>query len=152
VEAERNQDDKKPNPHQKTAAEWEAYADLALKLTHVEDAKNGYEQALKQRISLSALEHLIMIYEKEDQLIACLENIVLLVSLLGIMILISDQNYVDDIYPGPIATALFRLIHANGLTKVQNALVAMNVQATIYRKVTLYFEYAELFRVSGCND
>lgn len=86
VEAEKNHDDKKPNPHRKTAAEWESYADLALKLNHVEDAKKGYEQALKQRLSLAALGHLIRIYEKEDHLIACLENIALLVSLLGIMI------------------------------------------------------------------
>jgi hypothetical protein len=91
------------------------------------------------------LEALVKIHGEDDKVIPCLENAALLISML-------DQAYFEPIYPTSIAKAIFNLIHKNGLTKIQNAVVAMNLHPAIYRKVIKYFEYAELFRVPGCND
>ena len=43
------------------------------------------------------------------------------------------------------------LIRRHGFAKVQNVLISMNVPQAGYRQIIRYFEYAELFRVSGAD-
>ncbi|KAJ2998552.1 hypothetical protein HDV02_004456, partial [Globomyces sp. JEL0801] len=107
--------------HRKRGAEWEIYANLALRLNHIDDAKEGYTQCLNQKLSTSALLALAKIYSNEGNVIPCLQCVVKMVNCL-------DRTFNEETYPS--------LIKKNGLTKVQNALVAMNVHQTTYKHIT----------------
>ncbi|KAJ3049906.1 hypothetical protein HK097_009098, partial [Rhizophlyctis rosea] len=128
--------------YRKTGAEWEIYGDLAERLQHKEDAKEAYRLSLDQRFSVKAWLKLLEMNSAEGNLQGTLQAAVQLVTIL-------DRAYVETTYPSPIARALFRLITKHGLAKVQNALISMHVPKHQYPLVTRFFEYAELFSVSG---
>ena len=113
----------------KTGAEWEILGHLALRLHSTFDAKQAFTLCVDQMLSTSALLNLIDIYSTEGQIGPCLEMIVKMVNCL-------ERTFSEETFPSPIATALFRLIRKHGLTKVQNALVAMNVNTISYRHIT----------------
>ena len=115
--------------HRKTGSEWEVYAKLCKRLHQTEDARDGFRQCLDQKLSTSALLSIIEIYANENSIIPCLQNIVRMVACL-------DRTFSEETYPSPIAAGLFKLIRQNGLTKVQNALVAMNVNPITYKNLS----------------
>lgn len=113
----------------KTGTEWEILGNLALRLHSPFDAKQAFTLCLDQMHSTSALLNLIAIYSAEGQINPTLELVVRMVNCL-------ERTYSEDTYPSPIATSLFILVGQHGLTKVQNALVAMNVNSITYRHIT----------------
>lgn len=113
----------------KTGAEWEVLGHLALRLHSTFDAKQAFRLCVDQMLSTTALLNLIDIYSTEGQTGPCLEMIVKMVNCL-------ERTFSEETFPSPIATGIFRLVRRHGLTKVQNALVAMNVNATSYRHIT----------------
>jgi hypothetical protein len=115
--------------HRKTGTEWEIYAKLCKRLHQLEDARDGFRQCLDQKLSTSALLSIIEIYANENSIIPCLQSIVRMVACL-------DRTFSEETYPSPIAAGLFKLIRQNGLTKVQNALVAMNVNPVTYKNLS----------------
>ena len=114
--------------HRKNGGEWEVYAKLCLKLHQIDDARDGFKQCLEQKLSTTALLSIIDIYASENSIIPCLQNIARMMACL-------DRTFSEETYPSPIARGLFKLIGANGLTKVQNALVAMNVNPVTYKNL-----------------
>ncbi|KXS21181.1 chaps-domain-containing protein [Gonapodya prolifera JEL478] len=127
--------------YRKTAAEWEVYGDLSLRLEHKEEAKDSYLLALEQRFSAKALLRLMDMYSEEgliQETLACVSR------------LAASQDRVygsTNTYPSPITVALFRLISQHGLAKVQNACLALKN----YKLLTKYLEYAETFKVEGVD-
>jgi hypothetical protein len=115
--------------HRKTGTEWEIFGRLSLRLHQTEDAKEAYQLCLSQKLSTSALIAMIDIYAEESSIIPCLENIVRMAACL-------DKTFSEETYPSPLANGLFKLIRNNGLIKVQNALVAMNVNPITYKTIT----------------
>lgn len=113
----------------KTGSEWEIFAKIAMKLHQIDDAKEGYNQCLEQKLSTSALFAIIDLHASEAAIIPCLHNIARLV-------ICQERTFSEETYPSPIANALFKLIHGNGLIKVQNALVSMNVSVYTYKSIT----------------
>ncbi|KAJ3364098.1 hypothetical protein HDU91_002722 [Kappamyces sp. JEL0680] len=113
----------------RTGAEWEILGHLALRLHATQDAKLAFALCADQMLSTSAILSLIKIYSSEGNINPCLEQIVRMVTCL-------DNTFSEETYPSPIATGLFLLIHTHGLTKVQNALVAMNVSSACYKHIT----------------
>ncbi|KAJ3337256.1 hypothetical protein HDU93_001396 [Gonapodya sp. JEL0774] len=125
--------------YRKTAAEWEVYGDLSMRLEHKEEAKDSYLLALEQRFSAKALLRLMDMYSDEgliQESLACVSR------------LAASQDRVygsTNTYPSPITIALFRLISQHGLAKVQNACLALKN----YKLLTKYLEFAETFKVEG---
>jgi tetratricopeptide (TPR) repeat protein len=115
--------------HRKNGAEWEIYGNIAVRLGHQEDAVEAYRQCLDQMLSTSALIAMIRIYAKQGDILNCLQLVNRMVSCL-------DRVFAEETYPSPIASSLFTVIRKNGLTKVQNALVAMNINPTTFRNIT----------------
>ncbi len=119
----------------KTGAEWEILGHLALRLHSTFDAKQAFTLCVDQMLSTTALLNLIDIYSAEGQIGPCLEMIIKMVNCL-------ERTFSEETFPSPIATAIFRLVRRHGLTKVQNALVAMNANTISYRHITQVFVFA----------
>ncbi|KAJ3312987.1 hypothetical protein HDV04_002469 [Boothiomyces sp. JEL0838] len=115
--------------HRKTAAEWEIFANLSLRLHKIEDAKDALKISLDQRLSTQALLTVTKLYAEEGNITPCLQCVVRLVSCL-------ERTFNEEVYPSPVASSIFKLISINGLAKVQNALVALNVPQSTYRNIT----------------
>ncbi|KND00333.1 uncharacterized protein SPPG_04655 [Spizellomyces punctatus DAOM BR117] len=130
--------------YRKTGAEWEIYGDLAERLEHKEDAKEAYKLCLSQKFSMKSWLKLLEMYAEEGNIQETLRAVAKLVSIL-------DRAFVETTYPSPIARNLFKLMRRHGLAKVQNALISMNLPQHEYRLITRYFEYAELFSVTGAK-
>ncbi|KAJ3108962.1 hypothetical protein HDU97_009695 [Phlyctochytrium planicorne] len=128
--------------YRKTGAEWEIYGDLSVRLEHPEDGKNAYKLCLDQKFSAKSLLKLLEMSANEGNIKDTLTYVVRLVTAL-------DRAFVEHTYPSPIAKGVFTLIRRHGLAKVQNALISLNIPQRQYRLVTRYFEYAELFRITG---
>lgn len=52
-------------------------------------------------------------------------------------------------YPTSIAFNLNKLIRTEGLSKMQNMLISMNLPQPVFKLVTRFFTWAETFRVDG---
>ncbi|KAK9765435.1 bud site selection protein [Basidiobolus ranarum] len=128
--------------YSKTGAEWEALGDLGLRLHHKEEAKEAYQRCLHNKFSAKAWFKLMRIYADEDNLQHALSAIVQLS-------VHNDRWYNEVVYPSPVADVLNHLIKTHGLSKVQNVLISMNLPAPVYKIVTRYFTYAELFKIDG---
>ncbi|KAI9094924.1 Chs5p-Arf1p-binding proteins-domain-containing protein [Phlyctochytrium arcticum] len=128
--------------YRKTGAEWEIYGDLAARLEHPDDAKEAYKLCLSQKFSIKSWLKLLEMYADEGNLQETLRALARLVSVL-------DRAFVETTYPNPISRNLFTLIRHHGLAKVQNALISMNLPQHEYRLITRFFDYAELFSVTG---
>jgi hypothetical protein len=79
--------------------------------------------------SNTALVTLIRLYAQQGEILPCLQ-------LVNRMVACLDRVFAEETYPSPIASSLFLLIRKNGLTKVQNALVAMNINPITFRNIT----------------
>ena len=121
----------------KSGAEWEVLGHLALRLHSTFDAKQAFTLCVDQMLSTTSLLNLIDIYSAEGQTGPCLEMVVKMVNCL-------ERTFSEETFPSPLATAIFRLVRRHGLTKVQNALVAMNVNTISYRHITQVFSICVL--------
>ncbi|KAJ8323647.1 bud site selection protein [Batrachochytrium dendrobatidis] len=130
--------------YRKTGAEWEIYGDLAERLFHRDDAKEAYRLCLDQKLSTKAWLKLLQIHAEDGNIQLCLQSVVKMTTLL-------DRTFSEHTYPSSIGRGLFMLIRRHGFAKVQNVLISMNVPQAGYRQIIRYFEYAELFRVSGAD-
>ena len=115
----------------RTGSEWEIFGFLCLRLGSNQDAKLSLALCADQMLSTNCLISLIRIYSQEGLINPCLEQIVRMVQCL-------DSTFSEETYPSPIANGLFRLIHLHGLTKVQNALVSLNIAQPSYRHITYF--------------
>lgn len=130
--------------YRKTAAEWDIYSQLAYKLDHSDEFKQGLTLSIVQRLSASAHIKLMKINASEGNIKETLHHACKLVTL-------ADRAFVDHTFPSPIATELLKIVAKHGLVKVQNQLIAMNVNPATFRSVTRYFEYAEVFSSPGSD-
>jgi hypothetical protein len=81
-----------PLLYRKTGSEWEIYGDLALRLDHIEDAKEAYKCCLVQKFSGKSLLKLLDIYSDEGNMNASLEVVVRLATTL-------DKAYIETTVP-----------------------------------------------------
>jgi Chs5-Arf1p-binding protein BUD7/BCH1 len=130
--------------YRKTAAEWDIYAHLAERLGHIDDAKQALQLSLTQRLSTSGHIKLMKFNAAEGNIKETLFHAAKLVTL-------ADRAFVDHTFPSPIASALIQLISHQGLVKVQNMLIPMNVNPSTFKSITRYFEYAEVFSTPGSD-
>ncbi|KAJ1931686.1 bud site selection protein [Linderina macrospora] len=148
-----------------TQAEWEALGDLALRLRHPSEAKEAFEYALNIRFSAKAWQHLLELYSgafsemqaeerlrnedmdepvpvnSSDSLMAALDAVVWLT-------VYHDRWYNNMAYPNPVCEQVIRLVKTHGLSKVQNAVLSLNLKPAVYKLVARYFAIAEKFEVA----
>ncbi|ORX67987.1 chaps-domain-containing protein [Linderina pennispora] len=151
-----------------TQAEWEALGDLALRLRHPSEAKEAFEYALNIRFSAKAWQHLLELYSgafsdmqdeerlrnedledpipisSSDSLMAALDAVVWLT-------VYHDRWYNSMAYPNPVCEQVIRLVRTHGLSKVQNAVVSLNLKPAVHKLVARYFAIAEKFEVEGSS-
>ncbi|KAG4103384.1 chaps-domain-containing protein [Neocallimastix lanati (nom. inval.)] len=126
--------------YRKSSMEWEVFGDLALRLQHIDEAKEAYLYSFEQKYSSKSLLRLLDIYSSEYNIQGSLE-------IINRLVILYEFTYNDNTYPNPIGRSIFKLIHYHGLVKVMNAALGL----TNYDLIQKYFEYAKLFRVEGFN-
>jgi len=126
--------------YRKTFMEWEVFGDLALRLRHMDEAKEAYLYSFEQRYSSKSLLRLLEIYSNEYNIQGSLE-------IINRLVILYEFTYNNNTYPNPIGRSIFKLIHYHGLVKIKNAALGL----TNYELIQKYFEYAEAFKVEGYN-
>jgi len=126
--------------YRKTFMEWEVFGDLALRLRHMDEAKEAYLYSFEQRYSSKSLLRLLEIYSNEYNIQGSLE-------IINRLVILYEFTYNDNTYPNPIGRSIFKLIHYHGLVKIKNAALGL----TNYELIQKYFEYANTFKVEGYN-
>ncbi|KAI9599571.1 Chs5p-Arf1p-binding proteins-domain-containing protein [Syncephalis fuscata] len=129
-------------PYLRSAADWEALGDLALRLHHKDAAREAYVRCLRNKFSLQAWTRLLELYIDTGDALKALEVIVQLA-------IYHDSQYNEVSYPMPITHALNRLVRTHGMSKVKNMLVSMNLSLPIQRLVARYLGYVKAFHVEG---
>ncbi|RUS23169.1 hypothetical protein BC937DRAFT_91754 [Endogone sp. FLAS-F59071] len=131
-------------PYRKTGTEWEILGDLASRLHHKEEAKEAYQQCLDHKFSAKAWMKLLEIYADEGNVQKALVAVVKLT-------VYHERWYHEIVYPTAISHNLNKLIRTEGLSKMQNMLISMNLPPPVFKLVTRYFTFAEVFRVDGSD-
>ncbi|BGP40620.1 bud site selection protein [Rhodotorula kratochvilovae] len=132
-------------PYRKTGTEWEILGELAQRLTHKEEAKDAFQRALDAKFSAKAWLKLLEIYADEGDVQRALNAAIRLS-------VYQHRWYMEAAYPTAVAHQLFKLIRRDGLAKISYSLVSMNVPQAILKRVAQpYFQYAQTFRVEGCD-
>jgi len=126
--------------YRKSSMEWEVFGDLALRLQHIDEAKEAYLYSFEQKYSSKSLLRLLDIYSNEYNIQGSLE-------IINRLVILYEFTYNNNTYPNPIGRSIFKLIHYHGLVKVKNAALGL----TNYDLIQKYFEYANLFKVEGYN-
>jgi len=126
--------------YRKSSMEWEVFGDLALRLQHIDEAKEAYLYSFEQKYSSKSLLRLLDIYSNEYNIQGSLE-------IINRLVVLYEFTYNDNTYPNPIGRSIFKLIHYHGLVKVMNAALGL----TNYELIQKYFEYAKVFKVDGYN-
>jgi len=126
--------------YRKSSMEWEVFGDLALRLQHIDEAKEAYLYSFEQKYSSKSLLRLLDIYSNECNIQGSLE-------IINRLVILYEFTYNNNTYPNPIGRSIFKLIHYHGLVKVKNAALGL----TNYDLIQKYFEYANLFKVEGYN-
>lgn len=113
-------------PFRKTGTDWEILGELALRLHHPEEAHEAFLQCIGQKFSPKAhqrlLEHCVEINNVEQ----CLSMALYLTAY-------NYRWYTDCVFPGAVATSLFKLINTEGLSKVSNTLISMKPPPAMLR-------------------
>jgi hypothetical protein len=126
--------------YRKTYMEWETFGDLALRLEHLDEAKEAYLYSFEQKYSAKSLLRLLEIYSDEYNIQGSLE-------IINRLVILYEFTYTDNTYPNPIGRCIFKLIHHHGLVKVMNAALGL----TNFDLIQKYFDYAKNFKVEGYN-
>ncbi|KAK4057315.1 bud site selection protein [Microbotryomycetes sp. JL221] len=132
-------------PYRKTGTEWEILGELAQRLHHKDEAKDAFQRALDAKFSAKAWLKLLEYYADEGDVQRSLNAAIRLS-------VYQHRWYMECAYPTAVAHQLFKLIRKDGLAKVSYSLVSMNVPQTILKTVMQpYFQWAQSFRVEGCD-
>jgi len=126
--------------YRKTYMEWEAFGDLALRLQHLDEAKEAYLYSFEQKYSAKSLLRLLEIYSSEYNIQGSLE-------IINRLVILYEFTFNNNTYPNPIGRSIFKLIHYHGLVKVMNAALGLSN----YDLIKKYFDYAKTFKVEGYN-
>jgi len=126
--------------YRKSYLEWEVFGDLALRLDHIDEAKEAYLYSFEQKYTSKSLLRLLEIYSNEYNIQGSLE-------IVNRLVILYEFTYNNNIYPNPIGRSIFKLIHYHGLVKVMNAALGL----TNYDLIQKYFDYAKKFKVEGYN-
>jgi len=126
--------------YRKSSMEWEVFGDLALRLQHIDEAKEAYLYSFEQKYSSKSLLRLLDIYSNEYNIQGSLE-------IINRLVILYEFTYNNNTYPNPIGRSIFKLIHYHGLVKVMNGAIGL----TNYDLIHKYFDYARLFKVEGYN-
>ncbi|RKP09498.1 Chs5p-Arf1p-binding proteins-domain-containing protein, partial [Thamnocephalis sphaerospora] len=131
-------------PYLRSAADWEALGDLALRLHHKasEAAKEAYIRGVRSKFSVGAWTHLLDLYTENGEALKALDAAVQLA-------IFHDSQYNEVSYPMPITHTLNRLVRAHGLSKVKNMLISMNLSMSVQLLMTRYLGYIKAFQVEG---
>lgn len=131
--------------YRKTAAEWDIYAMLALRLNHPDDAVVALNLSLSQRLSASAHLRLVNMHADAGNIKETLMHATQLVVL-------GDKAFVEHTYPSPISRAILQLIRKFGLVKVQNILIGMNTTPTAFKSMTyIYYNVDVSLNMRKCS-
>ncbi|KAM0789375.1 hypothetical protein ACM66B_000205 [Microbotryomycetes sp. NB124-2] len=132
-------------PYRKTGTEWEILGELAQRLHHKDEAKDAFQRALDAKFSAKAWLKLLEFYADDGDVQRSLNAAIRLS-------VYQHRWYMECAYPTAVAHQLFKLIRKDGLAKVSYSLVSMNVPQTILKAVMQpYFQWAQAFRVEGCD-
>jgi len=126
--------------YRKTYMEWETFGDLALRLQHLDEAKEAYLYSFEQKYSAKSLLRLLEIYSNEHNIQGSLE-------IINRLVILYEFTFTDNTYPNPIGRSIFKLVHHHGLVKVMNAALGL----TNFDLIQKYFDYAKKFKVEGYN-
>ncbi|OZJ05425.1 hypothetical protein BZG36_01654 [Bifiguratus adelaidae] len=131
-------------PYRKSGIEWEILGDLAFRLHHKEEAKEAYQNCLDQKFSAKAWMRLLEIYADEGNMQKALVAAVKLT-------VYHERWYHEIVYPSQIAFNLNKLIRREGLGKLQNMLISMNLPPPVFKLVVRHFTWAETFAIEGAD-
>jgi hypothetical protein len=132
-------------PYRKTSTEWEILGELALRLQHKEEAKDAFQRCVDGRFSAKAYLKLLDIYSEQKDVERSLWTALRLTAY-------HHRWYMENTFPGSVASALFRLIGEVGLAKVNFTLVSMSPPEPILKLMNNYFAYCHAFRVPGYDS
>jgi len=107
--------------YRKSYMEWEVFGDLALRLQHMDEAKEAYLYSFEQKYSSKALLRLLEIYSNE----CSNQGIQGSLEIINRLVIFYEFTFTDNIYPNPIGRSIFRLIHFHGLIKIKNAVLGL---------------------------
>ena len=128
--------------YHRSGTDWEILGELALRLHHHEEARDAFLQCISQKFSAKAYQHLLEHCSESG-------NLEQLLSMAMHLTAYHYRWYGEGVYPGSIATHLFRAIKTEGLSKVSNTLISMKPPGAMLRLMQRYFAYAQDFRVPG---
>lgn len=113
-------------PFLKSGTDWEILGELALRLHHPEEARDAFLQCISQKFSPKAYQRLMEQCVELDSVEQCLSMALHLTAY-------NYRWYTDCVFPGSVATSLFRLIKMEGLGKVSNTLISMKPPPAMLR-------------------
>ncbi|CAM0138178.1 unnamed protein product [Umbelopsis sp. WA50703] len=128
--------------YHKNPTEWEILGDLATRLCHEPEAKEAYQNCLRERFSPRAWTRLLEIYAEEGDVKNTLQAAVKLT-------IYHNRWYNEMTNPTHIALNVNKLIRKHGLQKTKNSLTSMNLTEPVLRLMNKYFENATTFKVDG---
>ncbi|CAI2162056.1 16777_t:CDS:10 [Funneliformis geosporum] len=130
--------------YRKTGTEWEILGDLAARLHHKDDAKEAYQRCLEHKFSAKAWLRLLEFHAEEGDVHRALLAVVKLT-------VYHERWYHEIVYPTAIAHNLNKLIRSEGLSKVRNNLISMNLSHSVDKLVSRYLDFANTFKIPGSN-
>ena len=98
--------------------------------------------SVQGRKSIRAQVKLLLLDSRQGDALAAMQSLAKIVENL-------DKAYIDHILPSPVSKAVFRLISRHGLAKIQNVLISLKTPPHVFKLISKYFEYAEVFKVQG---
>ncbi|KAG2176386.1 hypothetical protein INT43_005620 [Umbelopsis isabellina] len=128
--------------YHKNPTEWEILGDLATRLCHEPEAKEAYQNCLKERFSPRAWTRLLDIYADEGDMKNALQAAVKLT-------VYHNRWYNEMTNPTHISLNINKIIRKHGVQKTQNSLTSMNLTEPVLRLMNKYFENAATFKVDG---
>ncbi|CAG8515848.1 17540_t:CDS:10 [Acaulospora morrowiae] len=128
--------------YRKTGTEWEILGDLAARLHRKEDAKEAYKNCLDHKFSAKAWLRLLEFNAEEREVKNTLTSVVKLA-------VYHERWYHEIIYPTAIAYNLNKLIRSEGLSKIRNNLISMNLSPPVSK---LSNEVGKKNAVTSCNN
>lgn len=130
--------------YDRTAAEWELLADIALRLHHPEEAKEAYKRCVEAKFSPKAWDKLLEMFTDEDNLPEALAAAVRLT-------IYAHRFYQEGPYPTTIARHLFKLLDRHGLSKIHFSLTALDLSEPLLADLQKYLDFARTFDLEGSD-
>ncbi|KAK9477073.1 Chs5p-Arf1p-binding proteins-domain-containing protein [Lipomyces japonicus] len=129
--------------YRKSIREWEILGSLAVRLKHIDEGAEAFNQALAIRFSAKSLKGLLAIFKLRKEPGNVLHTTVKLTSY--------DHRWYKEFSPGLIAT-IKQLVEEEGSQKLRNMIQGSDYPPSVIELMDSYFELAKQFRWQGYED